>query len=88
MKHVMLAVYDVLAGAYVGQPISAPTRGVGERSFVDEVNRPDSAFGKHPDDFELHELGTFDAVTGRLEPCEPRPTVYGRARQFLNGGDK
>lgn len=83
MKNILLAVYDVVAGAYVGTPIGAPTRGVGERSFVDEVNRADSPWGKHPDDFELHEVGEFDLVTGVVKACEPRPVVYGRARQFL-----
>lgn len=80
---ILLAVFDVLAGAYVGAPIGAPTRGVGERSFTDEVNRPDSNIGQHPDDFELHEVGVFNVLTGEIVPTMPRPTVYGRARQFL-----
>lgn len=86
MKLVLLAVYDVVAGAYNAPPIGAPTRGVGERSFSDEVNRPESAFGLHPDDYELHEVGSFDMVTGLVEPLLPRPNVYGRARNYLKGG--
>lgn len=87
MNLVLLAVYDVLAGAYVGQPQGAPTRGVGERSFVDAVNDPKTPFHAHPDDYELHEVGSFSLETGRVTPVEPRPLVYGRARQFLRGGD-
>lgn len=86
MNLVLLAVFDVLAGAYVGAPIGAPTRGVGERSFVDEVNDPESKFFRHPDDYELHEVGTFSLADGKIVPAEPRPVVYGRARQFLRGG--
>lgn len=83
MKLVLLGVFDVLAGAYVGQPMCAPTRGVGERSFVDAVNDPKAPFMAHPDDYELHELGEWDATSGELFPSEGRPKVYGRARQFL-----
>lgn len=86
MNMILLAVFDVVVGAYVGTPIGAPTRGAGERSFVDAVNDPKSPFAAHPDDYELHELGSFDMSTGRLEAVEPRPVVYGRARAFLNGG--
>lgn len=84
MKMVMLGVWDVLAMAYVGQPMAAPTRGVGERSFIDAVNDPQAPFGKHPDDFELHELGEWDNETGAFVGLE-RPVVYGRARNFLKG---
>jgi len=86
MNLILLAVFDVLAGAYVGPPIGAPTRGVGERSFVDAVNDPKSQFAQHPDDYELHEVGSFSLETGRITAVEPRPIVYGRARQFLSKG--
>lgn len=87
MNLVLLAVWDVLAGAYIGAPVAAPTRGVGERSFVDQVNNPESQFAKHPDDYELHEVGVFSLLDGRIVPTEPRPLVYGRARQFVKGGE-
>lgn len=87
MKVVMLAIFDVMAGGYVGSPMCAPTRGVGERSFVDVVNDPQAPFIKHPDDYELHELGEWDQITGELFPVSGRPVVYGRARQFLRGGE-
>lgn len=87
MKLIMLAVFDVLAGAYVGPPVCAPTRGVGERSFVDQVNNPESTFYQHPDDYELHEVGSFRMDTGEVLGVEGRPIVYGRARQFLKGGN-
>lgn len=83
-KLILLAVFDVVAGAYLPGVTPAPTRGAGERSFVDAVNDPQSPFSKHPDDYELHELGVMDAMTGAIVPSEPRPVVYGRARQFLS----
>lgn len=86
MNLVLLAVFDVLAGAYVGAPIGAPTRGVGERSFTDQVNNPESQFHAHPDDYELHEVGIFSMVDGTIVPTVPRPLCYGRARQFLRNG--
>lgn len=79
---VLLAVFDLKLGAYIDAPLGAPTRGVGERDFESEVNNPNSRFNKYPEDFELHEVGTFDLVTGVVTNAEPRPIVYGRAAAF------
>lgn len=83
LSRIILAVWDVKAQAYTGDPIFAITRGTGERSFADACNDSASVLNKYPDDFELHELGSFDVMTGRIEPLEPRPTVYGKARSFI-----
>ena len=44
------------------------------RSFRDEINRKDSNedMARHPEDFELYELGSFDDSTGVLQVTEPR----------------
>ena len=44
------------------------------RSLRDEVNSAESTSDvrRHPDDFELYEVGTFDEDTGAIVPCEPR----------------
>lgn len=40
---------------------------VGIRSFADEVNRnaEDNPYNKHPEDYALYALGTFNDQTGR-----------------------
>lgn len=83
IKRIILAVFDVQAQAYTGDPIFAVSCGVGERSFADACNNPELMFNKHPDDYELHEVGVFDVLTGEIVAASPRPVVYGKARAFL-----
>ena len=73
MIQVIISVKDTAAQAF-GRPVFVPTTAVGVRSFRDEVNRKDSSddMARHPDDFELYELGTFDDSTGIIEIVSPR----------------
>lgn len=66
----MCAVHDSAVDAF-NPPIFVAAVGAATRSFIDEVNRPDSAFYMHPDDFQLYELGTFDQITGTFQATEP-----------------
>lgn len=70
MKHQICAVFDVAANAF-HKPFYAPAIAAAVRSFHDEVNREaeDNQMYKHPGDYELHLLGTFDEETGVVE-CE------------------
>ena len=66
MKLVIVSVKDTAAQVF-GRPIFVP---VG-----DEVNRKDFTddLSRHPDDFELYELGSFDDSIGLIELLhEPR----------------
>jgi len=69
----MYAVMDIIAGVFMA-PYTARTKGEAIRMFTDAVNGGQSPMGEHPDDYVLHELGTFDSVGGVLEqplgwPC-------------------
>ena len=68
MIHTILSVYDGALGAF-GRPVFAASRGVMLRSFQDEVNRvgEENQMNKHPEDFDLYELGKFVDQTGRIE---------------------
>lgn len=81
MLQVIVSVKDTAAQAF-GRPIFVPTIGVAIRSFRDEINRPDSNedLAKHPSDFELYELGSFDDSTGQVVVCEPR--IVARAKDL------
>lgn len=67
-KHQMISVVDRAAGCF-GTPFFVPAKGVGIRSFTDEVNRADekNQLHQHPDDFDLYTLGTFDDIEGSFE---------------------
>lgn len=79
---IMLVVWDVKAQAYIGQPLFAPTRGVGERSFSDACSQKGTPFNDHPDDYELHEVGSFNVMNGEVIGAQ-RPVVFGKARMFI-----
>ena len=63
---VIVAVYDRQSAAYM-TPMFFATTGQAIRSFADEVNRKDeSLITRHPEDFSMHELGSFDPSDGRF----------------------
>lgn len=81
MKLVLCTVKDRAADAY-GRPMFVPSVGVALRSFSDEVNREDSEnqLNKHPDDFDLYELGEFDDNTG-LFALHEQPKLLSLGKQ-------
>lgn len=66
MKHMVLAIYDMKLEAY-NRPFFTPTIGAAERAISDEVNREGSEMNKHPEDYSLHHLGTWDDTDGTFE---------------------
>lgn len=70
--HVVVSVMDTAVGAF-GRPVFVASTAVAIRSFSDEVNRVDAnnEMNKHPDDFYLYEIGSFDDSSGILKPVEP-----------------
>ena len=79
MKYVIVTVRDRVADVF-GQPFFVARVGQAIRSFSDEVNSPnsDSAIAKHPEDFDLYELGLFDDETGTFEAVPPRQIAIGK----------
>lgn len=58
----LLQVFSIFDSAVMTWRSPIFTRAKGEilRSFVEAVNRPDTDFAKHPEDYTLFELGTWD----------------------------
>ena len=56
----------VIVGDAFGRPYCVQSEGSGIRSFSDEVNRSadDNLLYKHPEDFALYRVGTFDDSDG------------------------
>ena len=82
MNQVIVSVKDTAAQAF-GRPVFVPSIGVAMRSFRDEVNRKDSTedLARHPDDFELYELASFDDATGIIVML-PEPRMVTRAKDL------
>lgn len=79
MKMVVVAVFDNAVGAFM-RPFVAPSRGVAQRSFSDEVNRAGSEMHAHPEDYALHDLGVWDDATGLFISPVSFPEVIVRGK--------
>lgn len=67
----VFAVYDMKAKAFM-QPFFSPMAATGIRAFSVAVNDPTTLLHKHPEDFVLFHLGSFDDELGRFVPL-PTP---------------
>ncbi|WNK14353.1 MAG: nonstructural protein [Microvirus sp.] len=68
MTRIMMSLFDKKAGSY-GQPFFVVSNGAAFRSIGDELRRggDDNVLAKHPSDFELYVVGSFDDVTAELK---------------------
>lgn len=62
---VVCGVRDVKLDAF-NRPFCAPTVGAAIRAFGDECLRDGTDMFKHPEDFELYQLGFFDETSGEF----------------------
>lgn len=81
MNHKILAVRDRASMTYLN-PFAQPARGVAIRTFCELVNDENHQFGKHPNDYELWELGEFDDQTGKFDLYE-EPDFVGVGSDFV-----
>lgn len=76
---VVCSVRDAKAEVF-GQPHFTQSVGTAIRSFTDEINReaPENSFFRHPEDYTLYQLGTYDDSNGRFDNLEtPKLLVLG-----------
>lgn len=62
----MFTVYDSKVEAYL-PPFYERASGSAIRAFEASCNQPEHQFRKHPADYTLFEIGTYDDATGRCE---------------------
>lgn len=81
MIKAVCSVRDSAAELY-SPPMFVPSTGVAVRAFTDEVRRedPNNQLHKHPQDFVLFEVASFDDETGVFVNVTP-------ARQLIRGVD-
>lgn len=80
MKMCVCAVRDRATDCFA-RPMFVQALGQAVRSFSDEINRveQDNMLHKHPEDFDLFELGTFDDSDASFELLEkPRQVAIGK----------
>lgn len=64
------------------RPFFAQTTQEGMRIWEDSINQGDTGFSRHPEDYCLFELGTFDPYTGSIE-AYIQPKSLGLAAEFI-----
>ncbi|WNK13501.1 MAG: nonstructural protein [Microvirus sp.] len=63
------AVFDKAVEVF-GRPFFVPASGQAMRSFIDEVNTAsDSVMYKHPGDFDLYFIASYNEHDGTFEPA-------------------
>lgn len=67
----LFSVYDSKSEAYM-QPFHAPSKGAAIRSFSDCLSDPSHPFAKHPGDYSLFELGSYDDSTASFSILEAK----------------
>lgn len=89
MKLQVVSVYDKAAAAYM-RPFFVNAIGQAIRSFQDEIVRQadDNPMCRHPDDYQLFRLGTFDDEVGAFESLQAVELLAsGSQMKFIpNGG--
>lgn len=83
MKINLYSIRDQATNAFMA-PFAAHTNGHATRMFSDLANERDHAINKHPNDYELYNVGSIDDHTGKLEPSEPMQIA--RAADLITKG--
>lgn len=81
MKLLMFSILDGKSGVY-NSPFPAVSRGVALRMFTDLVNDPKTSIARHPEDYTICELGSFEDSTGIME-SHASPTPLGNASAYI-----
>lgn len=56
-------------------PFFQPTDGAATRMLADLVGDQNTSIGRHPGDYVLYRVGTYDDARGVLTPLDPRAHV-------------
>lgn len=76
----MCAVKDRALNAFM-RPWFAQSLGQAIRMFTDEINNPQGELNKHPDDYDLWHLGTWNDDTGLMNPNTEAPKQLAIGKQ-------
>lgn len=72
---VIVALRDKVSNTFL-VPFFVPAVGVALRDLQDEAERnKEFVVAKHPMDFAVYEIGVYNEIAGRIEPCEPKLVI-------------
>ena len=77
----IFSIYDSAIATW-RPPVYARNKGEILRMFIDSVNNPQTDYGKHPSDYTLFEIGTFDDDKCYFN-LHKAPVKLGTALEFL-----
>jgi len=78
----VFVVYDSAAEAY-GLPFFIRSVGEAVRSFTQAAHDPQTLVSKHPDQFTLFEIGTYDDLNGHIEMYAAHKSL-GKALEYIS----
>ncbi len=81
MKQKIFSIFDSKAEVF-NTPIFLNTEGQALRILDDMVNGGESEISKHPEDYTLFCLGTYDLDSGKVESLDT-PKSLGLALEFI-----
>jgi len=81
MLQKIFAIYDSKAESFTN-PVYLNSTGLAVRTFSDSVQDPESQFAKHPADYTLFELGTYDDNSAEFKLL-PTPKSLFIAIEFI-----
>ena len=76
MKLNAYTIYDVASGVYM-RPFFSQADGQATRGFKDIATDADHEVGKHPEDYTLYRIGSYNDTSGKLEGEEPEKIMTG-----------
>lgn len=77
MRYKVVCIRDRAVDAF-GVPVFVAAVGQAIRSFTDEINNENSAFNKHPEDYDLYFVGEFDDSDGSFTLDKPKQIAVGK----------
>ncbi len=80
----IFSIYDKKTAVY-SKPFYCLTTAEAIRTFGDAVNERESPFYKHPEDYDLWQIGTFEDTSGAID--KHKPQHLGSALNFHNEGN-
>lgn len=74
----LVTLKDIKTGAYQA-PTAVAHLGAAIRAFEDGIKSPnkDTDIARHPEDFELYELGTYNDENGKIDTHETPKFIMG-----------
>jgi len=81
MKQKIFSIYDSKADAYL-TPFFLHQEAMAIRVFSDCINSETHQFGKHPEDYTLFSIGTWEDQSGKFSTTNPKS--IGNGVEFIN----